>query len=200
MNRNMAKRKDFDAYVLPQLEHLYRAASYVSDNEIDAHDLVQKSLAKGYDAWLECQVGPCVRVWLFRIMANILNDQYRLTPDLTAPQEIPERIDVYSAPIRMMIDLPGDQSDQRQFSAISSDDIRIAIANLVNDYRLIVVLSLLEGFSYQEIAEIAGINLETVRSGLCQGRKLVQRELCDHVACEGNYSMTADRVRSRRTG
>jgi RNA polymerase sigma-70 factor (ECF subfamily) len=83
---------------------------------------------------------------------------------------------------------------------MSSDDVKNAIRNLPDDFRLIVVLSLLEGFSYQEIAEITGFPLNAVRSRLHRGRRLLQKRLFDQDVCEGDYGMAAGRVRSTRMG
>ena len=200
MKRDVKNRRYFEAEAFPHLKALYRTALCVSDSESDAQDLVQETFAKAYRSWHKYQFNPNCRVWLFRIMANALVNKYRPSLKLPARMSDTDEIDRNSLHSWPMDQQPIADYDQVPFSASSEDDFKKAIRNLPNDFRLIVVLSLLEGFSYQEIAEIAGINLETVRSGLCQGRKLVQRELCDHVACEGNYSMTADRVRSRRTG
>lgn len=62
--------------------------------------------------------------------------------------------------------------DETTHADINSTDVKRAIRALPDDVRLLVVLSLLAGFSYGEIAQVAGIHLETVRSRLPRGRKL----------------------------
>ena len=200
MKLNMAMRSSYEAQALPQLGDLYRTALYVSDNEVEAHDIVTKSFLEGYRDWVKDQDSGKVRVCLFRNMTSKLGNKYRLSPDTAVALEGSEYIDEYSALNRMANDLSGDQSDQHPFSTTTRDDIKNAIANLANDYRLIVVLSLLEGFSYQEIAEITSLPLKAVRFRLHQGRRLLQRGLFDQDVCEGNYGMTAGRVRSTRMG
>jgi len=196
MKLNQAMRSSYEAQALPQLGDLYRTALYVSDNEVEAQDIVTKSFLEGYRDWVKDQDSGKVRVCLFRNMTSKLGNKYRLSPDTAVALEGSEYIDEYSAPNRMANDLSDDQSDQHPFSTTTRDDIKNAIANLANDYRLIVVLSLLEGFSYQELAEIMGISLEAVRSRLHQGRKLLHRELLDQVVREGNYGIAEGRVRS----
>ena len=115
--------------------------------------------------------------------------QIPTNPNLSAAIDSADKIDGHLAHSRLLDQQPIDDSEQFSFSAISKEDVKKAIGNLPDDFRLIVVLSLLEGFSYQEIADIAGIHLETVRSKLHQGRRLMQRELLGQVACEGNYSI-----------
>ena len=200
MKENMARRKDFEAQALTQLGGLYRTALYVVDNESDAQDLVQKSFARAYHAWDTDRTSPNCRTWLFGIMANGLINRYRPFPGLPAATSSVDEIDGYAVDSRWADQPLVDDYGHVPFSAISGDDVKKAIGNLPDDIRLIVVLSLLEGFSYREIAEIGGTTLETVRSTLHQGRKLMQRELFDHVGCEGIYDMPAGRVRSKRLG
>jgi RNA polymerase sigma-70 factor (ECF subfamily) len=200
MKKNTANGKDFEARVLPELKDLYCTALYVLDNESDAQDLVQESFARAYRSWHKSQINQNCRVWLFGIMGKILINRYRSSCGVPVEVTDADDIDGYLIHSRSGNRQPIDYSEQVPFSTISIDDVKNAIRNLPDNFRLIVVLSLLEDFSYQEIADIAGINLETVRSRLYHGRKLMQREICDHVACESSCSMTADRVRSRNTG
>jgi RNA polymerase sigma-70 factor (ECF subfamily) len=194
------KKLDFKAQALPQIDNLYRTALYVSDDESKAYDLVQESFVKAYHSWPEGQISPNPRVWLFRIMTNVLINKYRSSSSLSAAENGADEFDGYLMYSRWINKQPVDDGDQVSFSAISENQVKKAIGGLPEDLRLIVVLSLLEGFSYQEIADIAGINMETVRSRLHQGRKLIQRELFDHVVCAGKNDMPADRVRSTRSG
>jgi RNA polymerase sigma-70 factor (ECF subfamily) len=71
------------------------------------------------------------------------------------------------------------------FSKIFDDDVRTAISTLPEDFRLVVILSFLEGFSYQEIADITGLQIGTVKSRLHRGRKLLQKGLWDYALRNG---------------
>ncbi len=190
-------RKDFATHALPHLENLYRTALYVLGNESDAQDLVRESLVRAYKSWHECQFSANRRAWLFRIMVNALSSKYRPSPDLSTAINNADEIDGYFAYSRWMSRQPIDHFGNVPFSAISEDDVRKAIAALPDDFRLIVVLSLLENFSYREIADIVDINLETVRSKLHQGRKLMQKELFDLVGCENNHIISEKSVSSK---
>jgi RNA polymerase sigma-70 factor, ECF subfamily len=200
MKLNLTKGHDFEAQTFAQLEHLYCTALYMLDNESAAQELVQESFAKAYQSWQKCDFDSNRRVGLFRILANTLGDKYRPTRGLSHSAKESDMIAGHSYHSRLVERNSVDDCKQGALSTISKDDIRKAIGNLPDDYRLIVVLSLLENFSYREIADIAGTHLETVKSRIHQGRRLMQRELCDHVACESDYSMATGRVRSRGTG
>ena len=65
------------------------------------------------------------------------------------------------------------------------DDVKTAIEELPEDFRLVIVLSFLEGFSYQEIADIVGLNIGTVKSRLHRGRKLLQKSLWQYAVKNG---------------
>ncbi len=195
----MEIRKEFELYALPQLEGLYRTALYISDNESDAQELVQESFIRAYRIRHEIISAPKDRVWLFKIMVNILINKYRLFPGPPNAKGIIDMIDESWEFSHWENQYPNVDSAKDAFSTVSEDHVRKAIGNLPVNLRLIVVLSLLMGFSYREIADIAGINLESVKFGLYQGRILMQRELFDHIVCRGKDDILAGRVRSKES-
>jgi len=197
--RSTEKRMNFEAQILPQLEDLYRTALYLAGNEAGAQELVQESFARAYHSWHKYQFCHNRRVWLFGIMVNALLNRHRLSASPSEVESNADDVKDYSAR-SLSGDLPAvEDSGHVHFSWISGDDVKKAVRNLPFNFRLVVVLSLQGGFSYQEIADIAGITLETAKSRLHQGRKLLQRELFDHVGCEGMYDMPAGRVRSDKS-
>jgi RNA polymerase sigma-70 factor (ECF subfamily) len=200
MYHRKSHKRSFIAQALPELEHLYCLALYMLDNESEAQDLVQESLATAYQSWSKDPGVRDRRVGLFRIMVKALSNKYRPSPNQSFALRSTDEIVRFLPSSRLVNQRLLDHSVKIPLSGISQDEVKNAIRNLPDDFRLIVVLSLLEDFSYREIAEIACLNVETVRCRLYQGRKLMQRELCEYVTCSGNYGMSADRVRSRNTG
>jgi RNA polymerase sigma-70 factor (ECF subfamily) len=190
MKQNMEKRKKFEAQALPQLENLYFTALYMLQNHYDAQDLVGETYIKAYSSWREYQFVPDCRVWLFRTMASILINKYWSSHGLSVAINSTDEIDGYLIYSQWVNQQSNDNSDRDFFSMISEDDVKRVIKSLPDDLRLIIVLSLLEGFSYREIADIAGINLKTVKSKLYEGRKLMQKELFGHMTLENNYDMS----------
>ncbi len=196
----MAKKKDFEALALPQLTNLYRTALYILDDKSDAQEMVQDTFVRAYHSWDECQLDHNRRIWLFGIMTNVLVNKYRPSPSLSAATNNIYEIDSHAVYSQWVNQLSNIDPGYALLSTISEDHIRKAIGNLPLNLRLIVVFSLLEDFSYREIANIAGINLETVKVGLYQGRILMQRELFDLTERDGKYDIPADRVRSKKSG
>ena len=178
-------RRNFEALVLPQLDILYNIAMKVLDNQNDAQNLVQESFITAYHSWHKDQFTSSYRVWLFKIMVDILIAKFRplaCQPFLITDADM---IDGYLMYSRLEKQWPNVPTNEISFAAISKDDITKAIRDLPDDFRLVLVLSLLADFSYQEISEIVGVDRETIRIKLRQGRKLIQRNIfCRNVPME----------------
>ncbi|PKK82587.1 MAG: hypothetical protein CVT49_12965 [candidate division Zixibacteria bacterium HGW-Zixibacteria-1] len=189
MRQNKTENKNFEEYTFPHLEDIYRTAMYLLDNESDAQDLVRESFIKAYESWHEGRFDPGCRIWLFRIMVNVLIKKHWLSPNPSSAINYTDEVDGYLMYSRWAKQQSIDSTGQVPFSTISKDDVKKAIRDLPDNIRLIIVLSLLEDFSYREIAEIANINLDTVKSRLNRGRKLMQKNLFDHPIRESNYAI-----------
>lgn len=178
------KRQSFEGEALPHMDALYRTALRLTKNPTDAEDLVQEAFVKAYRFWDKFELGSNCRAWLFKIMTNIFINQYRSKSRSPMTANIDDIDDNFLygqlATVDGSIDPEG-----ALFAKIFDDDVKKAIENLPDDFRLVVVLSFLEGFSYQEIAEIADLQLGTVKSRLHRGRKLLQKQLWDYAIRNG---------------
>lgn len=200
MKPNMARREAFDLLALPQLENLCRTALWVVDSEAEARDLVQQSFVCAYDAWRDGRLGSDYRIGLFRILSSVLINRDRSSstrPGAANDRDESDRPPVHSRPMNQG---PVDESGRKPCVTVSGEDLRIAIQRVPDDLRLTVVLSLAEGFSYQEIADITGIQMEAARARLHQGRRLLQRELLGYGVCDSNTSMHIGGVRRSTMG
>ncbi len=178
------KRKSFDAEALPHMEALYRTALRMTKNESDAEDLVQETYVKAYRFWSRFEPGSNCRAWLFKIMTNIFINEYRSkarSPMSVNVDELDDNFLYGQLASRETVTNP----EEQLFSKIFDDDVKTAIENLPDDFRLVVMLSFLEGFSYQEIADIMDLQLGTVKSRLHRGRKLLQKSLLDYAVRNG---------------
>ena len=178
------KRKEFEAQALPHMDALYRTALRLAKNQSDAEDLVQEAFAKAYRFWDKFELGSNCRAWLFKIMTNIFINEYRSKSRSPLQANIDDIDDNYLYGQLASSEMT-ENPEQTLFSKLFDDDVKKAIENLPDDFRLVAVLSFLEGFSYQEIAEIADLQLGTVKSRLHRGRKLLQKQLFDYAVKNG---------------
>lgn len=184
------KRKAFETEALPHMDALYRTALRMTKNQGDAEDLVQEAMVKAYRFWDKFEPGSNCRAWLFKIMTNIFINDYRSksrTPVSVNVDDIDDNF-LYGQLAELG---PDSNPEQQLFAKIFDDDVKKAIEELPDDFRLVVVLSFLEGFSYQEIADIADLQLGTVKSRLHRGRKLLQKQLFEYAVKNGYIKDTA---------
>jgi len=183
-SKEREKRAQFEKEALPHMDALYRTALRMTKNEGDADDLVQEAFFKAYRFWDKFQQGSNCRAWLFKIMTNIFINNYR------AKSWTPQTVDLEDVDDDFLFGQlsalgPSDNPEQHFFNKVFDDDVKEAIEELPEDFRLVIVLSFLEGFSYQEIADIVGLNIGTVKSRLHRGRKLLQKSLWQYAVKNG---------------
>ncbi|UCE25792.1 MAG: sigma-70 family RNA polymerase sigma factor [Candidatus Zixiibacteriota bacterium] len=184
----MSDRKRFEAEALPAMDALYRSALRLTKNPGDAEDLVQETYIKAYRFWDKFEPGSNCRAWLFRIMTNVFINEYRSrsrSPVSVSADELDDRF-LYGRTEAGQY-TPSDP-ERRLTSQVLHEDVNRAIESLPDDFRLVVVLSFLERFSYREIANITGLHLGTVKSRLHRGRKLCQKKLLKY-AQEYGYTV-----------
>ena len=184
------QRKEFEEEAMPHMDALYRTALRMTKNEGDAEHLVQEAMVKAYRNWDKFETGSNCRAWLFKIMTNIFINDYR------SKSRAPVSINMDDIDDNFLLGqlATGDGSDdpeKRLFAKVFDDDVRKAIEELPDDFRIVVILSFLEGFSYQEIADIVDLQLGTVKSRLHRGRKLLQKQLYDYAVKNGYIKDTA---------
>ena len=180
------RRTRFEAEVLPQLDRLYSAAIRYTRDPTDAEDLVQETVAKAYRSFHQYQPGTNLRAWLYRVLHTTYISMYRKAQ--RRPQEsLKDELDDYS--FYDEIARSGGQSAEREvLSSLSSDEVRAALAELPESFRMAVYLADVEGFAYKEIAEIMDTPVGTVMSRLHRGRKALQKALSEYARSRGLIS------------
>lgn len=183
------KSETFEREALPHLDAVYRFALRLAGSPSEAEDLVQETFLRAYRAWDQYTLGTNAKSWLFTICRNaFLRGRERDTRreelvSEAAQSESEAREGVYESPIftgRADYDPEGDF-----FRGLVDGQILEAIDGLPDDFREAVVLSDLQGMSYQEAAEILDVPLGTVKSRLFRGRKLLQKVLYDYAKESG---------------
>ena len=194
----MADPETFAEDAMQFMDQLYSTALRMTRNPADAEDLVQETFLKGYRAYERFEAGTNLRAWLFRILTNTYINSYRKKqrrPDETELDEVEELFLYRRLAGRESGDF-GRSAEDELFSHITSDAVKDAIEGLPEQYRMAVLLADVEGFSYQEIADILDVPIGTVMSRIHRGRKKLEKHLYEYARAHGfaadDEDMTAE--------
>ena len=166
------KRQSFEREALVHLDSLYRVALRLTGNPSEADDLVQETMLKAYRAWHQFQQGTNAKGWLLTILRHAFINEYRRR------RRHPETVDLDTIEPYSVFEQLQDEDPQRTFfDRIVDDEVLRAIDQLPEQFRETVVLSDVEGLSYEEIARMLDVPVGTVKSRLFRARRLLQQKL-----------------------
>jgi len=171
------RRREFEEQALPHLDSMYSAALRMTRNPSDAEDLVQEAILLAFRHFDQFQSGTNIRAWLFRILTNTFINSYGNKSREPERVDLPEVEDFYFLSQAARNNELGEDPESQILSKFAYNDIMAAIDRLPEEFRLVVVMNAVEGFAYQEIADILNIPIGTVRSRLYRGRKVLQKHL-----------------------
>lgn len=166
---------------------LYSAALRMTRNQADAEDLVQEAYLRAFRSFHTFQEGTNLRAWLFRILTNAYINIYRAKQRRPVETDLDDLEDLYLyRRLGSMETAAASMSAEEQFMDLFTDDeVKQALEDLPDNFRLPVLLADVEGFAYKEIAEMLDIPIGTVMSRLHRGRKAMQRALYDFAEANG---------------
>jgi RNA polymerase sigma-70 factor (ECF subfamily) len=166
----------WDEIVSRHSDRVYRLAYRLTGNRHDAEDLTQEVFVRVFRS-LHTYTPGTFEGWLHRITTNLFLDQARRKQRIrfdALPDDADNRLP--SAAIG-----PEAASMDQFFDA----DVEAALATLPADFRAAVVLCDVEGLSYEEIADVLGVKMGTVRSRIHRGRALLRKELAHRAPSAG---------------
>lgn len=187
----MAKDKDmngkgdrvFEEEFLPQIDALYTFAYHLTYNEEDANDLVQETYLKAYRFLDRYEAGTNAKAWLFRILKNAFINEYRKKskqPNRVDIDDVTSISDEEDTNYSSYLDLR-----EEMFQGMMGDEVTNAINSLPVDFRTVILLCDIEGFTYEEIAKIVDIPIGTVRSRLHRARNMLKDKLKAYAESRG---------------
>ena len=177
----MADQSEFESMAMPFMDQLYSHALRLTKNSSDAEDLVQETYLKGYRAFSSFEEGTNLRAWLFRILTNSFINNYRKKQRGFDEEDLDDLEDMYLHRRLGSTQIPslGMSAEDMLFERLTEEEIKDAVEGLPTQYREVVLLADVQGFSYKEIADILDIPDGTVMSRLHRGRAKLQKDLLE---------------------
>ncbi len=180
----------FERDALPLLDQMYGAALRMTRNPADAEDLVQETYVKAFSAFSSFREGTNLKAWLYRILTNTYINGYRKKQRQPAQYPTDEITDWQLAATAEHSSTGLRSAEIEALEALPDDDIKAALQELPEDFRMAVYYADVEGLPYKEIAEIMDTPIGTVMSRLHRGRRQL-RDLLADVARERGFNRAA---------
>lgn len=181
----MAPRSSFADDAMQYAPQLYSAALRMTRNAADAEDLVQETYLRAYRSYESFEEGTNLRAWLYRILTNTFINAYRAKQRRPQETDVDDVDDLYLYRRVRSADISSRSAEETLFDLFTDDEVKQALEDLPESFRLPVLLADVEGFAYREIAEMLDIPIGTVMSRLHRGRKSMQKALAQFAAERG---------------
>ena len=174
----------FTAEAMQYTNQLYSAALRYTKNPHDAQDLVQDTYAKAFTSFHQFEPGTNLKAWLYRVLTTTFINNYR--KDQRRPQVSDSEVEDWQlhAAASHTSD-QGKSAEDEVLENLPDGDVRRALHEIPEEFRMVVYYADVEGYPYKEIAEILEIPAGTVMSRLHRGRKLLRELLADYAKSRG---------------
>jgi RNA polymerase sigma-70 factor, ECF subfamily len=184
--KDTIQKHKFEDVAIRHMGSLYTTAVHYTKNTEEAEDLVQETYLRAYRFFDKFEDGTNFKAWISRILTNTFINSYRKKARI--PQQVQlEKVDFF---IEDKVNFSDDDStpntyEGESFDKLFDDEVNTALDKLNENFRQIIVLADIEGLSYKEIAQKAGIPLGTVMSRLFRARKMLQKSLRSYAQSKG---------------
>ncbi len=174
------KDRVFEKEFLPHINALYNFAFHLTYNEEDANDLVQETYMKAYRFISSYVEGTNAKAWLFKILKNAFINEYRKKSKRPTKVDYEEIVSYHDSEDTSYIG----SLDLREeiYQGMLGDEVTKALNALPVDFKTVVLLCDIEGFTYEEIAKIIDIPIGTVRSRLHRARNMLKEKLKEYAS------------------
>ncbi|PPH13606.1 RNA polymerase subunit sigma-70 [Rathayibacter sp. AY1C1] len=178
-------RSLFEQQALPFIDQLYAAGLRMTKNPSDAQDLVQETFAKAFGAFRQFEQGTNLKAWLYRILTNTFINSYRKKQREPYQSAIDELEDWQLGGAESTTATSSRSAEAEAIDHLPDTAVKEALQAIPEDFRLAVYFADVEGFSYQEIADIMKTPVGTVMSRLHRGRRMLRERLTDYARERG---------------
>jgi RNA polymerase sigma-70 factor (ECF subfamily) len=183
----MSAQEQFTTDAMQYAPQLFSTALRMTRSRSDAEDLVQETYIKGWRSFHTFQEGTNLRAWLFRIMTNTYINKYNAQKRKGTEVELDDVEELFLYKRLGSIDQSqlSSSAEDQMLDLFTDDEVKSALEELPEDFRIPVLLSDVDGFSYKEISEMLEIPIGTVMSRLHRGRKAMQKMLYEYARERG---------------
>jgi RNA polymerase sigma-70 factor (ECF subfamily) len=181
--------REFEELALPYTKLLFGAAFNKTKNYSDAEDLVQETFAKAFRAWHQFEKGTNLRAWLGKILENTYINMYNKKVKQIGQNSLSDLEDFQMGEAVSLTARASRSAELEALDHLASKDVREALQNLDEKFRMVVYYAVVEGLSYSEISEVMDTPMGTVMSRLHRGKQALHESLKDFAAEEG-YDVT----------
>ncbi|MDQ1556601.1 MAG: polymerase sigma-70 factor, subfamily [Actinomycetota bacterium] len=184
----------FEEQAIPFMDQLYAAAMRLTRNPADAADLVQETFVKAFQAFGQFQQGTNLKAWLYRIQTNTFINNYRKNQRNPYQGTIDDLEDWQLGNAESVTQSSSTRSAEAEaIDHLPDSAVKDALQAIPEDFRMAVYFADVEGFSYQEIADIMKTPVGTVMSRLHRGRRMLRESLADYARERGIVAAPATR-------
>lgn len=167
----------FESLLAPVLGKAYATALHLARDSSEAENLVQEAALRGFRSFHTFQEGTNFRAWFLRIVTNLYFEEHRKR------RRAPETVTVDEGADLLLFKRCKAQGDPASefLRRLSREGVARALARLPVEFRVACSLYFVHELGYQEIAEVVGVPVGTVRSRLHRGRKMLQQQLWEEM-------------------
>lgn len=179
------QQRAFEKIAFAHMDALYNTALRMTQNPLDAEDLVQDVYMRAFRFFHKFEEGTNFKAWIFKILTNTYINRYRQKVRQPQRQDFSKVEFTHGDAGKSRDEKFETHYDENLYRDLFEDEIRDALDKLSFDFRAVVLLCDIEGFSYKEIAGIIGKPIGTVMSRLSRARQQLQSHLAEFARREG---------------
>lgn len=168
---------------------IFSLLARMSHDRADAADLTQEVFVKVFRGVGRFHGESSLRTWIYRIALHEASNQRRWwmrhkQREIPIEQEMTESCSGVPVKLKEMLIDPGESPVEMAMHAENRARVEAALSLVPEPFRTTLILRDIEGFVYEEVAEIQGVNLGTVKSRLVRGRALLRTILTKSQSAE----------------
>jgi RNA polymerase sigma-70 factor (ECF subfamily) len=169
---------EFEKLVERTQRQAYNIAYRMTGNRDDAEDLTQEAYLRAYRSFGTYNRQMPFESWFFRILSNLFIDLLRRRPK-QKPLSLDQPMGDEENEENLLLQLPDEDANPERnlLDQVMDERLQAALAALPEAFRVAVLLCDVEGRSYEEIAQLMGSSIGTVRSRIHRGRSLLRRHM-----------------------